>query len=409
MSAILEAIRAVDPQGAWAPFLEDNVAEFVGLPDGMLTDAWVAENRAWGGLALETEAELLETARAIRENPTLSALFFHCHRLLYVFPALYPDAEIAKWPSVDPLLPGKNGLFLLLLALTAVPAVRKTHAVQGVPLEVTRDTCGDIASRVAISREFSGKLGVAFTCVRWLRLHVKGDLFQFGRLQFHVMLFGDSVRVYRRLADGEVLVLAAPGQRFTAEGFYDGAGGAFHRDAWFSEWKEENGRLTANRIHPRGRAIRKPVTLDLKEWRLTLDAASAVLNTHIPRGPKITLDDWKDSIRRGFAFFEAFRPASASPAACVCRSWMFDARLQDLLPDSSGMVALQKRLTLFPYCASGGRAGLTFIFGDQNIDLDKAPRDTSLRRALIDHLKAGGVFTGGGMLVFKDQLDQVFA
>jgi hypothetical protein len=37
--------------------------------------------------------------------------------------------------------------------------------------------------------------------------------------------------------------------------------------------------------------------------------------------------------------------------------------------------------------------------------METAPADTSLRRAVIKHLKNGGFLSGGAMLIFEDQLD----
>jgi len=48
------------------------------------------------------------------------------------------------------------------------------------------------------------------------------------------------------------------------------------------------------------------------------------------------------------------------------------------------MVLWQQELYLHPI-PSGDRSGLVFVFGKGDIDLNTAPRDTSLRRALLDH------------------------
>ena len=48
------------------------------------------------------------------------------------------------------------------------------------------------------------------------------------------------------------------------------------------------------------------------------------------------------------------------------------------------MVLWQQELYLHPI-PSGDRSGLVFVFGKDDIDLNTAPRDTSLRRALLDH------------------------
>jgi hypothetical protein len=45
---------------------------------------------------------------------------------------------------------------------------------------------------------------------------------------------------------------------------------------------------------------------------------------------------------------------------------------------------------------------LHFIFGSGDVDLKTAPRDTSLRRALLDHVAADGRLIGGGMFLLLE-------
>ncbi|MEA2013373.1 MAG: hypothetical protein U9O87_09925 [Verrucomicrobiota bacterium] len=261
-----------------------------------------------------------------------------------------------------------------------------------------------------ISKEFNnGKFGISTTCLNWLRNHVQGQLLQFGRLQFHLIMLSGAFRVYRRSVDGKYMILAEPGMRFTPDGYHDGVGEKLSFDAWSSDWREKDGIVLATEIGSEGRAHKKSVTFKLNEWELIANKDSAVLNIHIPRGSRIQMSDWQNSIKQAFEYFEkqSYLP---KPVACVCRSWIFDPRLQEILPEKSGLVSLQKRLRLFPFVSPlGTRSGFYFVFGDDDIDLKVAARDTSLRRAMLDYVKNGGVFTGGGMIIFKDEIEQRFS
>jgi hypothetical protein len=68
------------------------------------------------------------------------------------------------------------------------------------------------------------------------------------------------------------------------------------------------------------------------------------------------------------------------------------------------LLAFQRQGYLFPL-PSDGADGLYFVFGDWQIDLDKAPQDTQLRRALIKHLKAGEKVRSGGFLLLPDAVE----
>ena len=65
------------------------------------------------------------------------------------------------------------------------------------------------------------------------------------------------------------------------------------------------------------------------------------------------------------------------------------------------MVRWQRELYLFPI-ASGDRSGLYSMFGQDDVDPATAPRDTSLRRAVLDHLAQGGRLIAGGMFLLTE-------
>ncbi len=88
-----------------------------------------------------------------------------------------------------------------------------------------------------------------------------------------------------------------------------------------------------------------------------------------------------------------------------CTSWFLDPVYQDLLPSRSNIVRFQRECYLFPYLSRGDRSGLDRIFGKYVHDLSTAPRDSSMRRAVLDHLNSGGALVGGGCLIFPETLD----
>ena len=70
---------------------------------------------------------------------------------------------------------------------------------------------------------------------------------------------------------------------------------------------------------------------------------------------------------------------------------------------SANFVRYQRELYLYPtpYAESGG---VFFIFDADTVDPATAPRDTSIRRAMADHLAAGGILRNGGMFFFPDEM-----
>jgi hypothetical protein len=69
-------------------------------------------------------------------------------------------------------------------------------------------------------------------------------------------------------------------------------------------------------------------------------------------------------------------------------------------------VLWQRELYLFPTPnRPDSRSGLYFVFGTDSVDPATAPRDTSMRRALLDHLTAGCRLLGGGMFLLLEDFE----
>ncbi|WP_416967257.1 acyltransferase domain-containing protein [Streptomyces sp. 4F14] len=83
----------------------------------------------------------------------------------------YPGAShaVARW-------------FPLYVFVVALPFVRAYHRERGIPAETGRRTLADIGRGVAVHRRWHGTGGIM--TARWLSLHLRGELYQLGRLQF---------------------------------------------------------------------------------------------------------------------------------------------------------------------------------------------------------------------------------
>ena len=73
-----------------------------------------------------------------------------------------------------------------------------------------------------------------------------------------------------------------------------------------------------------------------------------------------------------------------------CGSWLLDPQLVDGLPEKSNMAQFGRRWRLYGEPLAGDEDALFFTFHRRgDVDLDTLPRDTSLQRLIIDHLRAG--------------------
>ncbi len=200
-------------------------------------------------------------------------------------------------------------------------------------------------------------------------------------------------------------MLAESGQEFRTDGCYNGSGGiSEEKGAWISELEESDTKATGFPINPEGRASRKKRSLNLSEWKGILQQDDPILEIHIPEDGSMDFDACGESLRRLIQFFPEHFPDRPFKGIC-CTSWLLDPAYQNLLSDRSNIVRFQRECFLFPLNSRGGRAGLERIFYEYAHDLSTAPRDTSMRRAVLDHLDAGGVLVSGGALIFPEHLE----
>ena len=119
------------------------------------------------------------------------------------------------------------------------------------------------------------------------------------------------------------------------------------------------------------------------------------LAVHIPSfmGP-LTPEVCDASFAQAREFFAAHFPTETFRLA-VCRSWLLDEQLARFLPPTSNIVQFQQRFGI-AYRAEKPEDGdtLDFIFRSPNVPLDQLPQRTTLERAVVRHLQAGGHFHG---------------
>ncbi|MFF8967957.1 acyltransferase domain-containing protein [Streptomyces sp. NPDC014995] len=115
-----------------------------------------------------------------------------------------------------PQLPGASEalarFFPLYVCVAALPYVRAHHRERGIPEEISRRTLADIGRGVAWHRRWHGTGGLLSP--RWLSLHLHGELYQLGRLQFQ------RDRVGHRTSDSLAAAGLAPGPGDPALGLH---------------------------------------------------------------------------------------------------------------------------------------------------------------------------------------------
>ncbi|HMN61277.1 MAG TPA: hypothetical protein PJ988_12975, partial [Anaerolinea sp.] len=157
--------------------------------------------------------------------------------------------------------------------------------------------------------------------------------------------------------------------------------------SWQPVFEEDETGWTGHPISPYGWVERQPIRLPRADWALALQAGDTVLDLHIPRKDSFTVEDCRESMRQAYEFFPKQFPEQPFKAS-YCHTWFFTPQLQQLLPPESNVVRFQREFYLFPY--PGGPGFLwAFVFGERYQNIADAPRDTSLRRAVLAWMEAG--------------------
>ena len=118
-----------------------------------------------------------------------------------------------------------------------------------------------------------------------------------------------------------------------------------------------------------------------------LPAGTPCLGTHIPEDGPMTPQACDASFAAAPGFFA--RHFGTRYEIATCTSWLLDDQLAQYLPDGSNIMRFQRRFRLLPGAQPADASIVEFVFRRLDADPAELPRDTTLQRAVADHLRAG--------------------
>jgi len=391
----------LDPE-LLAPHWDEDVASLPDVPELLRPEVFLAL-RDYVRIDPAVDSLIEQVAATTRASEALRTLFWHCHSLLFRH-LDYPGGQTKQWPVLDGIFGDLHGVFYLLMSLGAVPLMQEKHRARGIPDEITRGVAGNYEELIWDFQQLNNGLwGADLRVLYWLRHDSEGELYRVGRMEYMNRPFGGRLQAYRSRATGEVLALSEDGVSYTADGYIGGPGGADAPGGWTASLQVDDERARGCLIHPLGHALPETVELSLSEWECVLQRGDHVLDTHIPGGGGFLPERCRDSMRQAAAFFARYFPEQPF-AGFGCMSWILNPQWHVVYKAENNMTKWQQEMYLFPI-QSGGRDGLHFLFATQDVDLATAPRDTSMRRAVLDWLLAGKWLRGGGAFMLTEQLD----
>lgn len=369
-----------------------------------LSEPIVTANGVYAGFDECTIKELVQCAKKIESDPCLKAFAWFVHCLAFHFMDVNRPA-MAKLPRLEAALGGRWGQFYLLVALSSIHKAQACATEANVPSDIVKATLYDLFLQSSRFRLAHRHLGLSPQSLCWFRHHANGAIYRLGRLQFFVRQFGLPYSVYRHRQTQQTIALAGDGMEFDADGFIVDATTQDGRlPGWTSSFSSDGEWAQGNPISPLGYAESRLIRLPLNEWACRVKHETGVLDMHIPSGGGMTLEACRDSMQQALDFFPRHFPDRPfSPFRCA--SWIFNTQLEEVLPADSNLVRFMRELYLLPV-ASTGKAGLEFIFGSDELDLETAPRETSIQRALLKILESGRGLRSGAMIFLPEDLSE---
>ena len=133
------------------------------------------------------------------------------------------------------------------------------------------------------------------------------------------------------------------------------------------------------------------------------------INLHIPSGAPLWERDCIMSLKKMSEFSADFHP-DYDFKAFVCYSWLLDPQFQKLLKPESNIVRFQKLGHILPLEQDETDEVIWCIWGAAGRTLapDRLPESNSMERTVSSFLKRGGRFCEGLMVIFRDELPELF-
>lgn len=366
-----------------------------------LQPSYVAETCAKLHMNDDLSTAISTTAAVIRGDEALARLAWH------IYWAAFEDPEAQNlspaWPPMREALRLPYDLFYAVVIMGAVPQAQEAYRKRGIPHEIIEESLGDIRVKILYHKECYGEFGLLIPSFNFFRRLITGEMIQLGRFQFHYNPFRGRLRAYRNVADGGVIALSEPNIRYRSDGeLYVEARNDNADGAWTASLTETERWVTGHPITPKGKGIETELRLDKEAWHCVLAPGDPVMQIHIPGGTPMEHAACGESLQRARDVFARCYSEHAFKAF-ACSSWLLDDQLEAMLPPESNLVRFLREVYRFPTSGTTD-SSLRWIFGTSPKDLTKAPRNTTLRRRVIDHVLAGGHLYGGGSFLLIDDL-----
>lgn len=289
--------------------------------------------------------------------------------------------------------------FILLLACLE-PSFNRLRAL-GMPDVHFRETALDCARRQMKKFCETGVGRVAD--FPWDKGYYTAALFRVGRFLFKLERMWHPVVVYRR--GNETMAFCNEPCLVRTDGQLDGVNGYHDPSAFAAEYSDNGDTVTGHPIHPAGRILPSPVSLNRHEWAMVLKPDDITLGLHIPSGPGYDETHLRDNCAEAYAFFTRWFPRKKVKAFSN-ESWLNDPHIPALAGSTCRIARMQQQMYLFPVL-SGDEMGMQELF-PQGLT-EPGQGTTRLQKAAAEYVLGGGRLTTCGMFILPEDIPRLGA
>ena len=408
---VLQALQVPEPLPL--PAIQGWGDSYSRMPEKIffLDPQWLMDRCNYLQMSQEDKKDIAECSAIIRQNPILTAYLWHTYnRLVSDYHDGAPPADFYTYPMPSHDLGKRAQVFLVIALLGATENMLIKYRQNHIPEEVIEATLQTVGGGIKSYRQNHGVCGVSVAGFAWTRLNLAGRLLQLGRFNFKLKETNDFGVLAKNRKSGKKVLLCQAGFKINAKGICvikEDVNGEKIRDprlsqCHFTTTLERTAKGWKGYIsHPAGYVIPGIRELNEEEWEFLIEPGDIMMDLHIPSGGNMTPDRCRDSLSYAFEFFSKHFPGRFKPAF-ISHSWIFNPQLEEILPNSNPAKFMQE-LYLYP-APSIGQDGFFFIFGRyfKKEELADAPRDNTLRRALLDLYRKTPLRTGGMIYLAED-------
>ena len=350
----------------------------------------------------ELKAAVVKSHQAMRndEHLELIARFIYARLIfgadqLYFFPTDPTDKAVEL--TLDPLI----NVPIFVHAAARLPELYKAH---GWSDEQCRDTLSDLA--LWIDDHYQKHAQYGFTKMHWCRIHWQMRLLKVGRLQFEPMELADHIYVLRHRERKEIKIINVGQHQFCSDGLYASCNTKADPQGE-TVWEQTDAAL---RCHPfnsdTGHLENDPVDFNLDEWEVVVRGGDRLLSVHIPATGPMTIEACAESFEQALPIFTKLFSNDKNPEikGFYCSSWLLNPHFATYLKFSSNMVQFMCSWHLFARPKTTGKEFFYRVWGQDEIDIKTAAKETSLQKAIIKHIKSGGTWNDMGGVLLSDEL-----